>query len=161
KMLLQDFNEIDRYLLKPQHVFNYLKDIDDINHWSLKTEDSSALIENYITFCDQLPVYYNHLTKHLTANGTGYQGMAYRKAVEQLDVFIDLNHDKLYYFAGFNALNQAEEQIIQKLLKNNHAKIFWDTDAVFLNDIDHGAGYFRSEERRVGKECRSRWTASY
>ena len=142
KMLLQDFNEIDRYLLKPQHVFNYLKDIDDINHWSVKTEDRSTLIENYITFWDQLPVYYNHLTKHLTANRRGYQGMAYRKAVEQLDDFIDSNHDKLYYFAGFNALNQAEEQIIQKLLKNNHAKIFWDTDAVFLNDIDHGAGYF-------------------
>src|SRR5690606_3239548 len=86
--------------------------------------------------------YYNHLTKHLTANRRGYQGMAYRKAVEQLDDFIDSNHDKLYYFVGFNALNQAEEQIIQKLLKNNHAKIFWDTDAVFLNDIDHGAGYF-------------------
>ncbi|WLD23044.1 PD-(D/E)XK nuclease family protein [Flavobacterium dauae] len=142
KMLLQDFNEIDRYLLKPQHVFNYLKDIDDINHWSVKTEDRSTLIENYITFWNQLPVYYNQLTKHLTANGTGYQGMAYRKAVEQLDVFIDLNHDKLYYFAGFNALNQAEEQIIQKLLKNNQAKIFWDTDDVFLNDTDHGAGYF-------------------
>ena len=35
KMLLQDFNEIDRYLLKPSHVFDYLKNIDDINHWSV------------------------------------------------------------------------------------------------------------------------------
>ena len=32
KMLLQDFNEIDRYLLKPEHVFDYLKNIDDITY---------------------------------------------------------------------------------------------------------------------------------
>ena len=33
KTLLQDFNEIDRYLLNPNHVFSYLKDIEDIKHW--------------------------------------------------------------------------------------------------------------------------------
>ena len=30
KMLLQDFNEIDRYLLDSNHVLSYLKDIEDI-----------------------------------------------------------------------------------------------------------------------------------
>ena len=24
--------------------------------------------------------------------------------------------------------------------------------------VEHGVNYFRSEERRVGKECRSRWS---
>src|SRR5690606_24340979 len=78
KMVLQHVNEIDRYPLKPQHVVNYLKDIDDSNHWSVETADRSTLIENYIPFWDQLPVYYNHLPIHLAAKRTGYQGMAYR-----------------------------------------------------------------------------------
>jgi hypothetical protein len=30
KTLLQDFNEIDRYLLEPNHVLSYLKDNEDI-----------------------------------------------------------------------------------------------------------------------------------
>ncbi len=142
KMLLQDFNEIDRYLLKPSHVFDYLKNIDDINHWSVKAEDRSTLIDNYLTFWDQLPVYYNALTKHLVQQNSGYQGLVYRTAVAALDDFIKENTSKTIYFASFNALNQAEEHIIQKLLKNGLAKVYWDTDETFLNDMDHGAGYF-------------------
>ena len=142
KMLLQDFNEIDRYLLKPEHVFNYLKDIDDINHWSVKAEDRSKLIENYISFWDQLPTYYNALKKHLESLGVGYQGMVYRQAVANLDQFMVEYPNKQYYFAGFNALNQAEEKIIQQLLKSGRAGVFWDADAHFLSDVDHGAGYF-------------------
>jgi hypothetical protein len=32
KNALQDFNEIDRYLLDPTHVLSYLKDIEDIKN---------------------------------------------------------------------------------------------------------------------------------
>jgi len=142
KMLLQDFNEIDRYLLKPSHVFDYLKNIDDINHWSVKAEDRSMLIAKYLTFWDQLPTYYTAYKKHLLAQNCGYQGLVYRCAVEGIDAYMSENSDKMFYFAGFNALNQAEEQIIQQFLRNNLGKIYWDTDEVFLNDYDHGAGYF-------------------
>ena len=142
KMLLQDFNEIDRYLLKPSHVFDYLKNIDDINHWSVKAEDRTDLIENYLTFWDQLPVYYTALTKHLLQLNLGYQGLIYRKAVENTTTFIDENQSKTFYFAGFNALNEAEERIIQQFLKNGIAEVFWDIDNVFISDPYHEAGYF-------------------
>jgi hypothetical protein len=33
KTLLQDFNEIDRYLLDSSYVLSYLKDIEDIKKW--------------------------------------------------------------------------------------------------------------------------------
>src|SRR5690606_4267934 len=52
KMLLQDFNEIDTYLLKPKHVFSYLKNIDDINHWAVDSDQRTQMIENYINFWD-------------------------------------------------------------------------------------------------------------
>ena len=34
-VILQDFNEIDRNLISPNKIFNYLDAIHDINHWSL------------------------------------------------------------------------------------------------------------------------------
>jgi hypothetical protein len=37
-MLLQDFNEIDRYLLDPIHVLSYLKDIEDIKKWGIEVK---------------------------------------------------------------------------------------------------------------------------
>lgn len=142
KMLLQDFNEIDRYLLKPSHVFGYLKDIDDINHWSVKTEDHTKLIRDYLSFWEQLPIYYKEFSRRLKEKNIGYQGLVYRMAVENLEEYIKENKNQVIYFAGFNALNQSEEYIIQKLLKNDQARIYWDTDESFLNDADHGAGYF-------------------
>lgn len=142
KVLLQDFNEIDRYLLKPSHVFEYLKNIDDINHWSVKAESRTSLIDRYLTFWEQLPVYYDALSKHLLLSNSGYQGLIYRVAVQNIDSFIDQNSKKKFYFGGFNALNAAEEQIIQKMLKNDVAQVFWDTDDFFLTNYEHGAGFF-------------------
>jgi len=143
KMLLQDFNEIDTYLLKPKHVFSYLKNIDDINHWAVDSDQRTQMIENYINFWDMMPVYYQNLTEHLLKQNKGYQGMLYRKAVNRLEEFIALdNPQTTYYFCGFNALNQAEELIFQKLLAVDKAKVFWNIDAFFLNDPEHDAGYF-------------------
>jgi len=142
KMLLQDFNEIDRYLLKPDYVFGYLKDIDDINHWSVKTEDHTRLIKDYLSFWDQLPAYYNAFNKRMKEKNTGYQGLVYKEAVRKLDDYLKEKADLKVFFTGFNALNEAEEHIIQKLLKNGQAQVYWDTDENFFNDPDHGAGYF-------------------
>jgi hypothetical protein len=81
KILLQDFNEIDRYLLKPSHVFSYLKDIEDIKHWSLDAEKRTLMIENYLKFWELLPKYYSSLYEYLLHKGVGYQGLIYREAV--------------------------------------------------------------------------------
>jgi hypothetical protein len=38
KTLLQDFNEIDRYLLDSSYVLSYLKDIEDIKKWGIEVK---------------------------------------------------------------------------------------------------------------------------
>ena len=53
KTLLQDFNEIDRYLLDPTHVLSYLKDIEDIKKWGIEVENKTQLLEKYIDFLEQ------------------------------------------------------------------------------------------------------------
>lgn len=142
KTLLQDFNEIDRYLLKPSHVFSYLQDIEVIKRWGIEVEDKTQLIDNYLEFWKLLPLYYESLYSHLKNKGIGYQGLIYREAVNSLDNFSGLIGNKKFVFAGFNALNQAEEKIIQHLIASNQASIYWDADAVFVNDSSHDTGLF-------------------
>ncbi|WP_026977748.1 PD-(D/E)XK nuclease family protein [Flavobacterium tegetincola] len=142
KTLLQDFNEIDRYLLKPSHVFSYLKDIEDIKHWSLDVDKRTSMIEKYLKFWELLPKYYDTLYEFLLKRGIGYQGLIYREAVGNLPQFSNSNSTKKYLFAGFNALNAAEEKIVQYLLERDQAEIVWDIDQVFMNDYQHDAGLF-------------------
>src|SRR5690606_18534002 len=49
---------------------------------------------------------------------------------------------KTHIFIGFNALNTAEQHIIQELLETGNTKVYWDTDHYFFNDKEHSASYF-------------------
>lgn len=155
KTLLQDFNEIDRYLLVPSHVLSYLKDIEDIKKWGIEVENKTQLLENYIDFWKLLPNYYQSLYIHLLNKGIGYQGLIYREAVNNLNNFSDSIKEKQFVFAGFNALNTAEERIIQHLIASNQAKIYWDVDQAFLNDPFHDAGLFVRRFKESWKHYKS------
>ena len=155
KTLLQDFNEIDRYLLEPSHVLSYLKDIEDIKRWGIEVENKTKLLENYIDFWKLLPRYYEAFYSHLVNKGFGYQGLIYREAVNNLNHFSNTITNKTYVFAGFNALNAAEEKIVQHLLALDQAKIFWDIDQTFLNDPYHDAGLFVRRFKESWKHYKS------
>ena len=137
--LLHDFNEIDRYLIDPDKIFNYLFEIQDKNHWSLG-EEQTSIVKNYLSFWRKLPDYYKKLQQNLIEKGQGYQGLVYRTAASKIETFAK-EHASNYIFLGFNALNNAEQHIIQKMLENN-SRIFWDIDAIFLQDKQHDASLF-------------------
>jgi hypothetical protein len=149
KTLLQDFNEIDRYLLDPNKILKYLENIKEIEHWSVDSNKKTNLIEKHLLFWKKLPLYYHSFYKHLFNKGIGYQGLIYREAKENLKNYTDNLKNKIFIFAGFNALNQAEELIVQHFLAIDRAEVFWDLDEVFLRDEFHDAGLF---QRRFKKE---------
>jgi hypothetical protein len=140
--LIQDFNEIDRYLINQNEIFSYLLDIERIKHWTPNVNNQSKLIENHLDFWKLMPFYYQKFTEHLINKKVGYQGLLYRKASENCLAFAEKSEDKTFVFAGFNALNASEETIIKCLLEHNKASVFWDIDAVFLKDEFHDAGLF-------------------
>ncbi len=148
---IQDFNEIDRYLLEPKKVFSYLEAIEALKRWQVEASKTTKLIDNHLEFWAKLPEYYASFYAHLVHKGIGYQGLIYREAVGKLESFAAAT-THIIYFAGFNALNQAEEKIINYLANENRAKIYWDIDAVFLNDPHHDAGLFI---RKYKKEWKS------
>lgn len=142
QIILQDFNEIDRYLIPPDGIFDYLNAIKKIEnqHWSFD-EDQSDYIKNYLAFWNRLKNYYSTLEARLTSQKKGYQGLVYKKAVQEIDSYLN-NSSSTYIFAGFNALNTSEERLITKLLDLGKAHIYWDVDNYFLNDPIHDAGLF-------------------
>ncbi|MBJ6367363.1 PD-(D/E)XK nuclease family protein [Snuella sedimenti] len=148
QILLQDFNEIDRYLIPQERIFNYLSAIKEIElfHWS-QEENQTDFIKNYLSFWNKLGSYYTNFTEQLLSKGIGYQGLIYRQAVEKLETYIKNNVNKQHVFLGFNALNTAEETIIQALLKRKLAKIYWDIDTVFIKNPLHDAALFTRQHK--------------
>ncbi len=141
QILLQDFNEIDRYLIPQKNIFEYLSDIQDLKHWSLDA-NKTEFVKNYLSFWKKLFDYYNHFTEQLLSKKLGYQGLIYREAVKNIKDYIENNKNKQHIFLGFNALNTCEETIIQELLQSGLADIYWDIDNTFINNPIHDAGLF-------------------
>jgi hypothetical protein len=141
QILLQDFNEIDRYLIPQEKIFNYLSAIQDLKHWSLE-ENKTDFVEKYLAFWNKINIYYSQFVEYLLHKKTGYQGLIYREAVDNLEAYIQNNSNSQHVFLGFNALNTAEEIIIQELLQNDMAEVFWDIDKSFFDNLNHDAGLF-------------------
>ena len=140
--VLQDFNEIDQHLVTTKDLFVYLRDIQRLRKWSVKGEfKETELMKNHYDFLEKLNTYYNAFYKFLVSEKIGYQGVLYRESCKKIDAFLTKNINKRFYFIGFNALNKAEEYLIQKVLENGQSEIYWDIDAVFFKG-NHQAGKF-------------------
>ena len=137
--LLGDFNEIDRHLIPTDKFFDYLSAVKELNHWS--TDSSSQFVSNYLLFWKSISTYYTNYKKHLEELGLGYQGMLYRKAVDNIVSFLNEDNQQ-YIFCGFNALNTAEQELIKSFLERSTTKIYWDIDPYFLNDNNHVTATF-------------------
>jgi len=139
--LLNDINEIDRYLIPQKQFFDYLSSIQDINHWYLK-EQKTPLIEEYLKFWNGLYEFYTALKDSLLESNLGYQGLVYRKAAEDIEHYIASDPTAHHVFIGFNALNRSEQTIIQELLETGNTEVYWDIDAHFFYDESHSASFF-------------------
>ncbi|TVZ52617.1 PD-(D/E)XK nuclease family protein [Dokdonia sp. Hel_I_53] len=138
--ILSDFNEIDRYLLDHNQIFNHLKDLKNINdHWS---HSSNALVVNYLDFWNSLLKIYEVFIEKCLQQKATHQGYVYRQAVQNIEHYMTSVKDTRHVFLGFNALNTSEQQIIQSLLSREINTIYWDSEETFMNNKSHEAGIF-------------------
>ena len=140
--VLQDFNEIDQHLVNTKDIFIYLRDIERLRKWSVKgTFKETELIKDHNSFLEKLNNYYDAFYQFLVDKNIGYQGLMYKESAKKIDVFLENNSGKTFYFIGFNALNKAEEVLFQKTLETGKAEIYWDIDEAFYSS-NHQAGKF-------------------
>jgi len=149
--VLQDFNDIDQYLINAKDIFIYIRDIERLKKWSVKgTFKETEFIKNSQGFLEKMHDYYRAFYQFLTTNNIGYQGLLYRESVTKIDDYIKQNQKKKFFLIGFNALNKAEEFLFQKMLSAGNSEVYWDIDTVFLKN-NHQAGRFI---RKYKKEWR-------
>jgi hypothetical protein len=142
EILLNDFNEIDRYLLEAKQVFKNLADIKEIENWSFDSETLTEGQKRFMEFWDRLPVYYNELNKTLKDNNQLLPGSAFQEATVNIDRFFTSNPQQRFLFAGFNALSPAETSLIKQLSQMGRADILVDADEYYVNNKQHEAGTF-------------------
>jgi hypothetical protein len=141
-LILSDFNEIDRYLADATALYQNLKDIKEIENWSLAQDELSEFQTNYINFMRRLGEMYSHFTSELLNKKEGYQGLSYRQAVQNFETSTYIQKFNKIIFCGFNALNAAETKIFSSLCKSGKAEIIWDADKYYVEDQVQEAGLF-------------------
>ncbi len=143
QILLQDFNEIDRYLIPPDKIFGYVNEARALEVWNVNESEISEVQHKYLQFWKQMESLYFAFKDHLKAKQLAYPGLSYRWAVESLnpDKIIDLPYQKIY-FCGFNALTAAEQTIFEQFVENGKAEIIFDADEYYVNDELQEAGLF-------------------
>jgi len=152
QILLSDLNEIDRYLVDHKQLFGNLKDIKELEAWSLNSEETlTDFQKQYLEFWKLLGEYYQNFSQRLLSQHQAYQGLAYRIVADNVEERVGKHPWKKIIFAGFNALNKAEEEIIAKLLNADKAEIIWDTDSYYINNINQEAGRFIRKYKQSGK----------
>jgi ATP-dependent helicase/nuclease subunit B len=145
KVLLNDFNEIDRYLVEPAELFSYLTDEKAISLWNPENVALTDFQIKYLRFYQSLNKYYTDLSTSLSQKDEAYKGMAYRKVAQQIASAQEQLPWQKILFAGFNALTQAEKEIIFTLEKSGKAEVLWDADSYYINDTTQEAGKFIRE----------------
>ena len=144
-LMLNDFNEIDYYLVSAQSLFSELSNVKAIEKWNPDGKPLTILQQQYLDFFHSLFDYYSGLRQLLLTEKTAYKGMAYRKAAEDIELQSQSMPWQQFVFVGFNALTEAEKKVVKFLKENFHFDYLIDADRFYFNKKEnrsHEAGFF-------------------
>jgi len=162
-LMLDDFDEIDRYMADPNALFKNISAVKDLEKYflqeqtlpfemlpELRPEDEQYLKKRFLETWQVYEKTYFGFKKELTASNLAYSGMNYRAVAEKMQSGSFKTEADKYIFIGFNAISKSEEVIIQKLIDLDKALIYWDIDEYFLDNEREEAGHFiRKSMRRL------------
>ncbi|MDL2252203.1 PD-(D/E)XK nuclease family protein [Odoribacter sp. OttesenSCG-928-J03] len=162
-MLLNDFDDIDKYLVDAKAIFSNLTALKEIDfHFSFLEEDQVETIkmfwksfatekfskeqEEFLHIWDKLYPTYCLFREHLLKENLCYEGMGIRHFYEHIKEYQIENH---IIFAGFNALSFSERQIFSFFQGKNKASFYWDYDIYYTSNEHHEAGKFIRENLKL------------
>lgn len=158
KIILKDYDEIDRYLADAKSIYadlQNIKEIDDVFGYSEEfrdiisryrkltdRKDKALVLTEFLKIWKEVGVVYLAYQEKLLAAEKAYGGMLYRNLVNILEKDHFDHPFSFYHFCGFNALSISEERMIDALVKANKAQTYWDYDQYYLDDKIEEAGNF-------------------
>lgn len=142
RTLLQDLDEVDRYMIPPEKLFSDLRKIKEIEDWSFRTEDLSPYQEHYLNLWMKLEPIHRGLKESLSSKGRVLKGEAYRRLGEEPQLAEGWSPRGKVHFIGLNALSKAEERLVAHLVKEGKAELHFDSDPYYMEDPTQEAGHF-------------------
>lgn len=162
EMLLNDFDDIDKYMANARMLFSNVMDLREIeNDFDFLSDDQIAAIrsfwssfyprgdtpnqQQFLAVWQVLYDLYEEFRATLAAEGKGYEGMIFREVVESMErgESPDLPYEQIV-FVGLNALSVSEERFLAQLQKRKIADFYWDYVSDKVTDPDNKASYFVS-----------------
>jgi ATP-dependent helicase/nuclease subunit B len=141
-MMLNDFNEVDAYMVDAPSMYSNLSDIKEIEEWSFNSKELTKLQSKYLHFWKKLGDLYTLFSQQLLSEKFGYSGLISKTAATKVHDYIAANSENKIYFAGLNALSKSEQLIISSIVNGKIGEVFWDADKYYLNNPKHEAGMF-------------------
>ena len=162
EMLLNDFDDIDKYMADARMLFSNVTDLREIeNDFDFLSDEQIAAIrsfwssfyprgdtpnqQQFLAVWQVLYDLYEEFRATLAAEGKGYEGMIFREVVESMErgESPDLPYEQIV-FVGLNALSVSEERFLAQLQKREIADFYWDYVSDKVTDPDNKASYFVS-----------------
>ena len=140
-ILLFDFDDVDRYLVDHQQLYQNLASIKALESWQIDEEGYSASQQKFMQFWELIPQLHAGLQAKNKAQNACSKAQAYRQLAENPAQYFA--KDQYYVFAGFNALSAAEQRIIKYLIDQKQGEFIIDSDAYYLENKYHEAGHFQ------------------
>ena len=134
-IFLKDLNDIQMSNNNDQEVLNYLFEIKKIN--AINEEDEFKL-----EFWKILPKISEIFIEKLRQNNCANKGLIHLDAEKNIELYSNAHKNYNFLILGLNSLSNVEAYIIEYLLSNNKAQIFWDCDESFTNNTINQSGYF-------------------
>lgn len=166
EMLLNDFDDIDKYMANARMLFSNVTDLREIeNDFDFLSDEQIAAIrsfwssfyprgdtpnqQQFLAVWQVLYDLYEEFRATLAAEGKGYEGMIFREVVESMErgESPDLPYEQIV-FVGLNALSVSEERFLAQLQKREIADFYWDYVSDKVTDPDNKASYFVSRNRK-------------
>jgi hypothetical protein len=160
EMLLNDFDDVDKYLVDAQQLFRNIHDLKEIDAgFDYLTKSQIEAIrrfwsnflpigendkkKDFLEMWEVLFQLYTSLREQLHSRGMAYEGMIFRDVNERLanDTDCKLPFEKVI-FVGLNGHSKSEETLLKYLHKRKIADFYWDYSSPLVCDPQNKASFF-------------------
>lgn len=172
EMILNDFNDVGKYLVDAKQLFQNVKRLKEISS-NFLTEEQIKVINQYwgeLRLPDSITTFWKHINhqgneeqltnqfirlweilydlyiaynRRLNEMGLCYSGMSYREVAETIKFHEEgILSSERFIFVGFNVLSTSEIKIFEKLKSLDKADFYWDYNSPAFNYKNNRATRF-------------------
>ncbi len=170
RLILKDFDLIDRFLIKVKPFFTNVDDYqqlkDDFSYLDEETfqtiqqfwrgferKTDHEPLERFVDFWKELPILYDRFNQSLSEKKSCYEGHVYRLIGENPEPYVEYlikeKRYKRYIFVGLYGLSRSEKEFFKALRLNNLCEFVWDEQVEVLKNSQDPVTKILEEDKRL------------